>query len=407
MKVLILAFACEPGRTSEPGVGWHVASEMALRHDVTLITRANNQAVIETFMAQHPEAPIRRVRFLYYDLAAWMCCAKRRMPYGSQIYHELWQRKVARQFRPEIEKADVVHQLTFGAAFFTPYAAPHAKRFVWGPLGGGDRPIEWQFLRKMGWRSILSEMLYGRVSYCAVKGLPWVKRYRAAVGAVIFRSNEFAKRMKDRLTIPHAVIQETAYEDHVYPRTYTAAQHPIKVLEVGRLIPHKGVSFAVRVFALFLSRGGEGEFVLCGDGDLRQLIEEQARELGVSEYVRFRGQVEHNVVMEEMESADVLLHLSFREGGSWSILEAMAHGVPVICQERSGMEVMVSPDCGTRIAATNGDELVEYAATALMDYYQHPEKVAAQGKVAQSRVETVYRWNLNVDQIEKMYLQVK
>lgn len=71
------------------------------------------------------------------------------------------------------------------------------------------------------------------------------------------------------------------------------------------------------------------------------------------------------------------------------------------------MEVMVSPDCGTRIAATNGDELVEYAATALMDYYQHPEKVAAQGKVAQSRVETVYRWNLNVDQIEKMYLQVK
>ena len=407
MKILILAFACEPGRTSEPGVGWHVASEMALRHDVTLITRANNQTVIESFVAQHPDAPICRVKFLYYDLPPWMCWAKKRMPYGSQIYHELWQRKVAQKFQAEIETADLVHQLTFGAAFFTPYAAPYAKRFVWGPLGGGDRPIEWSFLRKMGWRSILSELLYGRVSNCAINGLPWVKRYRAAVSAIIYRSNEFATRMADRLTIPQAVIQETAYEESVHPRTFTSTQHPIKVLEVGRLITHKGVTFAIRAFALFLSRGGEGEFVLCGDGDQRQRLEEQAQNLGIATHVQFRGQVGHDVVMTEMASADVLLHLSFREGGSWSILEAMAHGVPVICQQRSGMDVMVSKDCGTRIAATNDDELIDRAAAALMDCYHHPEKIAAQGMAAQARVETVYRWNLTVDQIEKIYLQVK
>ena len=37
------AYACEPGKGSEPGVGWAVALEMARYHDIWVITRANNR----------------------------------------------------------------------------------------------------------------------------------------------------------------------------------------------------------------------------------------------------------------------------------------------------------------------------------------------------------------------------
>ncbi|HLE82176.1 MAG TPA: glycosyltransferase family 1 protein, partial [Dehalococcoidia bacterium] len=42
-KVLISAYACEPGKGSEPNVGWNVAREMARQHDVWVLTRANNR----------------------------------------------------------------------------------------------------------------------------------------------------------------------------------------------------------------------------------------------------------------------------------------------------------------------------------------------------------------------------
>ena len=48
MKILLSAYACEPNKGSEPGVGWHWALELGyLGHDVWVLTRANNRPAIE------------------------------------------------------------------------------------------------------------------------------------------------------------------------------------------------------------------------------------------------------------------------------------------------------------------------------------------------------------------------
>jgi len=47
LKVFISAYACEPNKGSEPAVGWQLALHMARFHDVTVLTRANNQENIE------------------------------------------------------------------------------------------------------------------------------------------------------------------------------------------------------------------------------------------------------------------------------------------------------------------------------------------------------------------------
>lgn len=59
MKLLLSAYACEPGLGSEPGVGWNSALEAARFHDVWVLTRAANRKAIE----QVPSPP--RVRFIY------------------------------------------------------------------------------------------------------------------------------------------------------------------------------------------------------------------------------------------------------------------------------------------------------------------------------------------------------
>ena len=66
LKVLISAFACRPGKGSEPEVGWCWAIGMARFHDVTVLTQLKHRPGIEAGLAAlPPEAP--RPDFRYYD----------------------------------------------------------------------------------------------------------------------------------------------------------------------------------------------------------------------------------------------------------------------------------------------------------------------------------------------------
>jgi hypothetical protein len=68
LKVLMSAYACAPGKGSEPGVGWAVAREMACYHDIWVITRRNNRPAIEAELARNPQPGLC---FVYWDLPNW------------------------------------------------------------------------------------------------------------------------------------------------------------------------------------------------------------------------------------------------------------------------------------------------------------------------------------------------
>ena len=84
-KVLLSAYACEPNRGSEPGVGWNWAIEIAKRgHDVVVLTRKNNREVIES----NENTPFN-LNFIYYDLPSSLMWLKK--VFGVQLYYFLWQ----------------------------------------------------------------------------------------------------------------------------------------------------------------------------------------------------------------------------------------------------------------------------------------------------------------------------
>jgi len=75
MKILLSAYACEPWKGSEPGVGWHWALELARQgHEVTVLTRANNREPIEVALKSHVP---KGLQFFYYDLPDGPCGGKR------------------------------------------------------------------------------------------------------------------------------------------------------------------------------------------------------------------------------------------------------------------------------------------------------------------------------------------
>ena len=406
MRIFIIAFACEPNRTSEPGVGWNIVGELAKQHELTVLTRCNNREGIEAYIAANSNSTYSKIRWEYYDLAEWFHKLKKKIPCGIQLYQELWQYWAAKKYKNEFPRYDVVHHLTFGSIFFTPWVAQYTNRLVWGPIGGASGAMENAFLRNEKFKSRMSEMFYRIVTWYSFHPAPWAVRLRKKCSAILFRTSELASSVKRE---PHqltAVIPETAYADEVKPRQYQTKKHPLKILSVGRLIPLKGVKYTIQAFGKFIQNGGNGELHIYGDGPLRSELETLAmcvKKTSGNGTIIFHGNVPNAEILTALDSADILVHSSFREGGSWTILEAMAHGVPVICQDRAGMKDMVTPECGTKITAVTPDKLVASNAGSLGQYYRNPKTIQQQGSSAQERVKGLYSWDRIAVMIDGVY----
>ncbi|HZF26454.1 MAG TPA: hypothetical protein VEZ88_09350, partial [Steroidobacteraceae bacterium] len=111
LRVLLSAYACEPARGSEPGIGWNWARHLAeAGNEVCVLTRANNRMAIESSLRNDP---VRRLRFAYYDLPGWARWWKRGGR-GVHLYYLLWQWGAFR-FARRLHRArafDVVHHIT-------------------------------------------------------------------------------------------------------------------------------------------------------------------------------------------------------------------------------------------------------------------------------------------------------
>jgi len=87
MKVLISAYACEPDKGSEPGVGWNWGKQIAKFAEVWVITRSNNRESIERELHKNP---VSNIHFVYYDVPKLLGFWKKKTR-GLYPYYILWQ----------------------------------------------------------------------------------------------------------------------------------------------------------------------------------------------------------------------------------------------------------------------------------------------------------------------------
>jgi glycosyltransferase involved in cell wall biosynthesis len=100
---------------------------------------------------------------------------------------------------------------------------------------------------------------------------------------------------------------------------------------VGRLCYQKNQTFLLDVFAELLKTHSKSSLLLVGDGELRGVLEEKARRLGIAGNVLFYGTSDH--VEQLMWAMDALAFPSLFEGFGIVAIEAQAAGLPVVCSE--------------------------------------------------------------------------
>ncbi len=152
----------------------------------------------------------------------------------------------------------------------------------------------------------------------------------------------------------------------------TDSATPRTLLYVGRMDPYKNVAGLVE--SLAIARRNVPfplKLVVCGALDERYPEARLAAErLGVSDSVEFAGFVSPAELTRLYSTADLLAHPSRYEGFGLQIIEAMAHGLPVICAD-GGSQPEVAGEAARVVKA--GD--VQEMASAISELLASPKKM--------------------------------
>ena len=114
---------------------------------------------------------------------------------------------------------------------------------------------------------------------------------------------------------------------------------------------YKNHSGFLRIASRISQHVPQCEFLLVGDGPLRQELEQEARTLGLGEHVLFLG--DRRDIPAVLASMDVAVLTSDSESLSNVILEAMAAGLPVVAYNVGGNAELVNEQRGALVAAGN------------------------------------------------------
>jgi glycosyltransferase involved in cell wall biosynthesis len=119
-------------------------------------------------------------------------------------------------------------------------------------------------------------------------------------------------------------------------KQYAGFGERFKIGMVGRLHPQKDIHSLLNAIKLL---DDTCELHLAGDGQLREELEKYADKIGVSDKVKFYGQV--NNIPEFLDSLDLYVQSSNWEGFGLAVVEAMAAGIPCLATNVEGLNNVV------------------------------------------------------------------
>ena len=145
------------------------------------------------------------------------------------------------------------------------------------------------------------------------------------------------------------------------------------VLCPARLVPVKGHAYLLEAAALLRARAVPFELWLAGDGPGYEEIRRRIEELGLTACVRMLGRVPHaellRLYQERRADCVVLPSLDLggglHEGLSVALVEAMAHGVPVIATRTGGIPELLQDSAGVLVHPSDPVGLADAMAVVL------------------------------------------
>ncbi|WP_237712516.1 glycosyltransferase family 4 protein [Paenibacillus elgii] len=200
---------------------------------------------------------------------------------------------------------------------------------------------------------------------------------------------------QDRIVvIPHGVSS-------VSRQTRGAPDH---LLYVGRIIPSKGIKPLIKAVALLSRFRKNVRLTIVGSGKKSYMnhLRAYAKQLGVSERIRWMGSRPHDAIQRMYPSYSAVIVPSEKESFCLVTLEAMASGVPLVSSLSGGLKEFVNSRNAQIINSVNGASIAR-AIAAMWNNKEITKRRLIYAKATAAR----YRWHKIAQRYKSLFLGLK
>lgn len=381
-RLLIIAYACEPGRGSEWGISWAFVSECAKTQEVWLIAHEDNRAGMEAYLAKNPPAhPINVTYVRLPGLLAWM----RNSAYALlNLHYYFWQwaaGRAAKRLHDQV-KFDVVQHISYSRWWMASAGAALVSRgvkFVFGPCVGGEQ-MPREFSKRapmwMRWSELQRSIARFIWTHDPMMGR-CIRKASLVVGGTPASIRGMKRYGPQRIEMVSAIlITDTRLIEAAKPvRAARLRDDTLRMSSVGGLIYYRGVDLILRGIAK--SGIQNFHFTHCCGGVMLESLKALAAELGIADRVTFTGETRHAENLQHVAKSDLLIHLVLRDSQG-VVPEALALGVPVLALDHHSMSAIVDDKVGHKVPMPDGvtpEQIVDAVAAQLRHWYENREEL--------------------------------
>jgi glycosyltransferase involved in cell wall biosynthesis len=401
-RFLVCAYACNPYRGAQPGVGWGWINMIARFGETWVLTDAANREDIERETSRD-QSRYENLHFVYVPRARWLK-AERVWPPSYLWTYKLWQReayKIGCELHDKIGFS-LVHVVTC-VGFRVP--GPFWKMdipLVWGPIGGLEN-TPWRLLPAMGlrgaihygWRNVINTLdkLLLREPKRA-----FAKAHGAIIAATTGIQREIERWYREKSTVICEVGAPPSVADN-HPRR--EAGRNLRICWSGAHLPSKGLPLLLHALAK-LPAGAIWEVSILGEGPCTTKWKRLAQRLGIDGRCTWTGNLSREDALETMGRSHVFVITSPKGLTSTVLLEALSLGLPVICPDHCGFADVVDDQCGIKLPIGSPRALIEQLELAIL-WLLAEENIRggmAAGALVRSRE---FSWDAKASQLQAIY----
>jgi len=280
-------------------------------------------------------------------------------------------KKLLRQLRPENSKLKIVHAI-HGLAFH-PYQSAVLNKFYIA--------VEKSAARRTDFFISVADAMTAQATAVGI-GKP--EQYVTAYSAI--DENDFLE----------PISQEKKRD---FRRKYGIAEDAVVLVTVARLFMLKGHEYIIESARGLSKRFENCVWLFVGDGNLSEHYKRQARELGLADRIKFTGLLPPSRIPLAIQSSDMLVHCSLREGLARTLPQAMLCGRPAISFDVDGAREVVNENTGRLVEPKNVEQLTK-ACAELIEDSDLRTKLGEQGRES---VKKKFAPDTMVDTIEAVY----
>lgn len=174
------------------------------------------------------------------------------------------------------------------------------------------------------------------------------------------------------------------------------------LVAIGRLSEQKGFPLLIETMAQACAQLPDLRLTLCGDGDLRGLIDAEIARNGLQDRITITGWISEADIRAAIGAAHALILPSLAEGLPMVVMEGMACGRPIIATSIAGIPELVTPDTGWLVPAGDPATLTE----AIMTLAATPlTTLQAMGEAARLRVFARHNIDVEAAKLAALFMQ--